>query len=66
MFYIYRFENSLLIPSVPEMIFADNKLRLEHAGGFGIEFNALDALKKVDPEHDTIKVAEAAEWQNAR
>ena len=31
-----------------------------------MEFNALDALKLVDPEHDLIKVAASKEWQEAR
>lgn len=48
------------------MIFADNVLRLKHSGGFGIEFNALDALKLVDPEHDHLKVAVSEAWKEAR
>ena len=48
------------------MIFAKNGLRLEHDSGFGIEFNALDALKLVDPEHDLLKVAATQAWTEAR
>ena len=48
------------------MIFADNVLRVEHAGGFGIEFNALDALKCVDAHHDPLKVAVSEAWREAR
>jgi hypothetical protein len=38
------------------MVFADNLLRLEHAAGFGIEFNALDALKRVDALMETVSL----------
>ena len=52
------------------MIFPDNILRLEvkdtKGAGFGIEFNALDALKRVDATHDLVKVACAAEWRESR
>lgn len=61
-----RFEAELRLPQLPEMIFADNVLRLKHSGGFGIEFNALDALKLVDPEHDHLKVAVSEAWKEAR
>lgn len=54
------------MPHVPEMIFAKNGLRLEHDAGFGIEFNALDALKLVDAEHDVLKVAATQAWTEAR
>ena len=62
----YRFESQLRLPQVPEMIFADNILQLRHQKGFGIEFNALDALKLVDPENDLLKVAVAKAWKDAR
>jgi len=61
-----RFESQLRLPQVPEMIFADNILQLRHQKGFGIEFNALDALKLVDPENDLLKVAVAKAWKDAR
>ena len=54
------------LPQVPEMIFADNILRITHEGGFGIEFNALEALKLVDAEHDHLKVAMSKVWREAR
>ena len=41
-------------------------LRVDHADGYGIEFNPLDALKLVDTENDSIKVAGARQWQQAR
>lgn len=61
-----RFEGSLALPQVPEMVFADNLLRLEHTAGFGIEFNALDALKRVDAHNDLLKVAVSDAWREAR
>ena len=48
------------------MLFADNVLRLKHKNGFGLEFNAYDALKLVDPNADLIKVSVAKEWKESR
>ena len=48
------------------MVFADNVLRLEHSDGFGLEFNALDALKRVDAHNDVLKVAATKVWREAR
>lgn len=50
------------LPHLPDMLFADNHLKLvynhrEPSNSFGIEFNALDALKLVqDAKTDLIKV----------
>ena len=60
------FEKELKLPQVPEMIFADNILRLEYVGQICVEFTALEALKLVDPEHDLMKVAVANAWREAR
>ncbi|KAK0148786.1 TIP41-like protein [Merluccius polli] len=51
------------LPSLPEMLFGDNVLRIQHADGYGIEFNAIDALKRVNNMEDSVKVACAQEWQ---
>lgn len=48
------------------MMFGDNVLRIQHDHGFGIEFNATDALKCVNNCQGMIKVACAAEWQESR
>lgn len=61
-----KFESQLELPQFPEMVFANNILRLEHAGEFGIEFNTLDALKMVDAHHDHLKVSVSEAWQEAR
>ncbi|KAB7497040.1 TIP41-like protein [Armadillidium nasatum] len=60
------YESELKLPSVPDMVFAKNKMIIEHENGGKIEFNALDALKQVgDSPHD-IEVAHAKVWQEAR
>lgn len=52
----------------PEMIFGDNFVRIEHAGsGWGIDFNAFDALDKVDKTGEAmLKVSYSKEWQQNR
>jgi type 2A phosphatase activator TIP41 len=52
----------------PEMIFGDNFVRVEHlASGWGIEFNAFDALDLVDKSGSTmLKVSYSKEWQANR
>ena len=68
--YYYYYQNrisaELELPSLPEMLFGENILKIDHAAGFGIQFDALDALKLVDNKHDLMKVAVAEEWQNKR
>lgn len=61
-----KFEEELELPQVPEMIFAENVLRVKHSSGFGIEFNALDAIKLVDAHSDLLKVAVSQAWKEAR
>ncbi|WAR07021.1 TIPRL-like protein [Mya arenaria] len=61
-----RFEGQLDLPQVPEMVFAENVLRIQHTEGYGVEFNALDALRRVDPHHDHFKVAVSQAWKEAR
>jgi type 2A phosphatase activator TIP41 len=52
----------------PEMIFGDNYIAVEHpASGWGISFNAFDALNKVDKTGEQrLKVAYSKEWQQSR
>lgn len=52
----------------PEMIFGDNFTRIEHkASGWRIEFNAFDALDRVDKTGDSmLKVSYSKEWQQNR
>jgi type 2A phosphatase activator TIP41 len=52
----------------PEMIFGDNGVSVEHVkSGWKIEFNAFDALDRVDKKGDSmLKVAYSKEWQQSR
>jgi len=54
------------IPQLPEMLFDKNKLEISHTNGFCMNFNAIDALRRVDNKQDLIKVAVAKEWQRLR
>ncbi|KAF7651231.1 hypothetical protein LDENG_00113810 [Lucifuga dentata] len=63
---IERLAEEMNMPSLPEMLFGDNVLRIQHADGYGIEFNAIDALKRVNNMEDAVKVACAQEWQESR
>ncbi|XP_002740803.1 TIP41-like protein [Saccoglossus kowalevskii] len=63
---VCKFQKELALPQLPEMVFAENLLRILHSDGFGIEFNTLDALKLVDDKHDLMKVAVAERWREAR
>lgn len=52
----------------PEMIFGDNYVAIEHVkGDWGINFNAFDALDKVDKTGQSmLQVAYSREWQKSR
>lgn len=52
----------------PEMIFGDNLASMKHeASGWSIEFNAWDALDKVDKTGASmLQVAHSKEWQSTR
>ncbi len=67
---IFKFFNRLAeeldLPQLPEMLFGYNEIEILHEGGFGINFNAKDALRKVNNKQDLMKVAVAEEWQKLR
>ena len=52
----------------PEMIFGDNSVSIEHTStGWGIQFNAFDALDRVDKTSGSmLQVAHSKEWQSTR
>ena len=52
----------------PEMIFGDNYVSIEHPkSGWGIAFNAFDALDRVDKTGEKrLKVAHSQEWHKSR
>jgi type 2A phosphatase activator TIP41 len=54
--------------SPPEMIFGDNYVRIEHLKtGWGIQFNAFDALDKVDKTGSKmLQVSYSKEWRANR
>ncbi|CAG4941045.1 unnamed protein product [Colias eurytheme] len=56
----------LNIPHFPDMVFPKNILILEHRSGATIEFNPLDALKRVSSRVEAIEVACAEAWQESR
>lgn len=56
----------LKLPHLPDMLFIHNRLRCDHASGFHLEFNPLDALKRVDAINDPIRVSNSQDWLEAR
>ena len=54
--------------AVPEMIFGDNSVSIEHpTSGWSIGFNAFDALDLVDKTGEKmLQVAHSKEWQSTR
>ncbi|KAL1297053.1 hypothetical protein AAFC00_004642 [Neodothiora populina] len=64
---IDRMNERLRIP-VPEMIFGDNVVAVEHVpSGWRVEFNAFDALDRVSKTADgMLQVAYSEEWQRNR
>ena len=52
----------------PEMIFGDNSVTIQHpARGWYIDFNAFDALDRVDKSGGSmLQVAHSKEWQSTR
>lgn len=64
---VCQYRNQLTqLTSLPDMVFYNNFLKLQHKDGATIEFNALDALKLVDETKDPLRVAVADEWESAR
>ncbi len=61
-----KYEKTIELPHLPDMLFAHNYVSLKHKDGFGLEFNPYDSLKLVDPKADLIKVHVAKEWQESR
>lgn len=61
-----RFERSLKLPNLPDMIFDQNLLEVRHKSGSTIRFSALDALDCVSHTEDTLQVAHAEAWRKAR
>jgi hypothetical protein len=62
----YRYDRILQLPHVPDMVFPNNSLELKHISGCRIEFNALDALKRVSNGKLPLKIACADAWKESR
>ncbi|KAH3685294.1 hypothetical protein WICPIJ_003768 [Wickerhamomyces pijperi] len=70
---IDKYTEELALP-IPEMIFGTNKVEIRNdSKKFGIQFNAIDALRlvkskrdKIDIEKDLIKVSYSNEWFQTR
>ena len=53
--------------ALPEMIFGDNMVSLDHKSGWSINFNTYDALDRVDKTGASmLQVAHSREWQSTR
>ncbi|KAM8947287.1 TIP41-like protein [Pelodytes ibericus] len=63
---VEKLAEEMHMPCLPEMMFGGNVLRIQHSSGFGIEFNAKDALKSVNKYQGAVQVACAEEWQESR
>ena len=63
---IDEMSKNLGIP-LPEMIFGSNMVSIEHiASGWRLEFNAYDALDRVDKTSVPLKVSYSKEWSSSR
>lgn len=63
---LFRFGKEVKLPSLPEMVFPGNSLKLEHESGCVLEFVALEALKLVENTREPIKVPVAEEWSKSQ
>lgn len=61
-----RYGLILELPHLPDMVFWKNTLILAHKDGARIEFNPLEALKRVQNGKPSIKVACSEEWKGTR
>ena len=63
----HRYKRELCsLPALPEMVFPDSWLRLEHESGCGLAFYTLDALCRVNTNQEPLKVAAADNWSRTR
>ena len=61
-----RFSKDIELPSLPEMVFPGNSLRLEHENGCVLEFLTLEALKLVENTREPLKVPVAEDWSKSQ
>ncbi|XP_034952052.1 TIP41-like protein [Chelonus insularis] len=60
------YNKALEMPHMPDMVFPNNILCLQHENNAKIEFNALDALKRVSNGKINIQLAYAEVWKESR
>src|SRR3954466_11626750 len=66
--FLLRAHSRLKYP-LPEMIFGNNRVIVEHESGFALTFDSLDALESVDctgNANEVVRVAYADEWASKR
>lgn len=66
LFYFCSYCSTLDLPHLPDMVFPNNILKLQHNNGGTIEFNALDALKIVSHQPLSLRVSSAQIWRESR
>ncbi len=64
--YKLRYGHELNLPSLPEMVFPESRLELEHECGCVLSFITLDALKLINSTEEPLKVAAAEDWVKTR
>jgi type 2A phosphatase activator TIP41 len=60
------FHHKIPLPHLPDMVFANNTLRIIHDAGATIEFLTLDALQGVSPDKMDLVVSCAQAWKESR
>ncbi|XP_064399433.1 TIP41-like protein [Halichondria panicea] len=63
---VCRYGHELNLPSLPEMVFPESRLELEHECGCVLSFITLDALKLINSTEEPLKVAAAEDWVKTR
>jgi len=61
-----QYNRLLELPHLPDMVFPNNSLELKHTSGCKMEFNALEALKRVSNGKMAVKIACADAWKESR
>jgi len=56
----------LSLPHLPDMLFLHNRIQVQHASGASIDYNPLDALKRVNDHEDLVTVSYADSWLASR
>ncbi|XP_015596112.1 TIP41-like protein [Cephus cinctus] len=60
------YNRTLELPHMPDMVFPNNILTLKHVSGAVLQFNALDALRRVSNGKIQLQLACAEAWKESR